>query len=286
MPHTSSRSTYPCSIAALLTVCATAFARPPERLWATEGMRTPESVYFAPPDSMLYVSNINGKPAAKDGNGFISRLSLDGDIVDLQWASGLNAPKGSVMSGGRLYVADIDRLVAIDAGSGKTLDSYTDKRAGFLNDITADNDGTVYVSDMSAAHSCIYRLADGSLEPWLTGKQVARPNGMCVVGDSLYFGTYGSGVLYRASLADKSITEVAKTGWGIDGLVPDGAGGFYVSDWNGRVAHVSGDGTVEVIIDTRDDKVNAADIEYIPERNLLLVPTFFDDRVVAYRIRR
>src|SRR5215510_5815377 len=82
--------------------------------WRTEGLSNPESVVFDPTENVLYVSNVAGDAVDKDGKGFVSRLSPDGKIVTLEWAAGLNAPKGLALAGERLYVSDIDELVAID----------------------------------------------------------------------------------------------------------------------------------------------------------------------------
>jgi hypothetical protein len=38
------------------------------------------------------------------------------------------------------------------------------------------------------------------------------------------------------------------------------------------------------LLNTKDQGKNTADIWFIQEENLLLVPTFFDNRVVAYRL--
>jgi hypothetical protein len=41
---------------------------------------------------------------------------------------------------------------------------------------------------------------------------------------------------------------------------------------------------VTVLIDTTNQKINSADIEYIEGKQILLIPTFFDNRVVAYQV--
>lgn len=64
----------------------------------------------------IYVSN--GPGTAKDGNGFISRVSTSGEMLQREWATGLNAPKGIFLVGGTLYAADIDEVLAINAASG------------------------------------------------------------------------------------------------------------------------------------------------------------------------
>ncbi len=84
-----------------------------EKLWTSNSvLKVPESVLLD--EKVLYVTNIDGAPAGKDGKGFISKLAQDGKIIELEWVKGLNAPKGMATSNGFLYVADIDTLVMID----------------------------------------------------------------------------------------------------------------------------------------------------------------------------
>jgi len=82
-------------------------------------LRIPESVLYNPSEDIIYVSNINGKPTEKNGKGFISKVSLSGEILVLKWVTGLNAPKGSDIYQDSLYVADIDELVEIDLKTGR-----------------------------------------------------------------------------------------------------------------------------------------------------------------------
>jgi hypothetical protein len=41
---------------------------------------------------------------------------------------------------------------------------------------------------------------------------------------------------------------------------------------------------VKEILDTMPVKVNCADFEFIKEKNLLIIPTFTDNRVMAYQL--
>jgi hypothetical protein len=88
-------------------------------VWTLEGLEAPESAHFDEARDALYVSNINGEPTAKDGNGYISRVSPNGQMLEAKWVTGLDAPKGLVSDGATLYVSDIDRLVAIDIEAGE-----------------------------------------------------------------------------------------------------------------------------------------------------------------------
>ncbi|MGA7899754.1 MAG: hypothetical protein WCA39_12940 [Nitrososphaeraceae archaeon] len=66
------------------------------KLWETAAvLKNPESVIYSPKQDILFVSNIDGKPNEKDQKGFISKvLPSNGNIIELSWITGLNAPKG------------------------------------------------------------------------------------------------------------------------------------------------------------------------------------------------
>ncbi|MFT6102789.1 MAG: hypothetical protein ACJA2B_001232 [Candidatus Endobugula sp.] len=60
--------------------------------WRIEkSLLRPESVIYDVDRSVLYISNINGKPTGKEGNGYISRISTDGEILTEKWIVGLGA---------------------------------------------------------------------------------------------------------------------------------------------------------------------------------------------------
>ena len=112
------------------------------------GFAHPESVLIAP--SLRYVSNIEADlaPLAKDGDGFISILDADGAIIDLRGLTGLDAPKGMALVGGRLYAADIDRVVGFDPETRDQVFSASIDcpQPCLLNDIVAAGD-RLLVSD-------------------------------------------------------------------------------------------------------------------------------------------
>ena len=91
--------------------------------------------------------------------------------------------------------------------------------------------------------------------------------------------------IVRADIRDKTFYEWLGDTGGIDGLKGTGDGRYLFSDWQGSVYLVSKDKTIEKILDTSGAGINAADIEYIPAMKLLLVPTFNDNRVMAYKLK-
>ena len=126
-----------------------------------------------PAQGVIYVSNVNGDAAAADGNGYIAKLSLKGEILDKEWVTGLNAPKGLALHDGKLYVSDIDELAVIDTASGEITAKHKAPGATFLNDVTAAEDGRVFVSDMM--QNQIWKLEGDQFEMWLAGRCAREP---------------------------------------------------------------------------------------------------------------
>jgi sugar lactone lactonase YvrE len=255
------------------------------KIWETDTtLRTPESVLFDDQTDVLYVANMDGKADELDGSGFISKVALDGKIENLRWTSGLNAPKGMGIYKKRLYVTDVYRLVAINTETGqaeKTWDAV-DQKGAFLNDVTVAKDGTVYVSDSRTDK--IYRLKDNKWEVWMEGEQLNKPNGLLAVGkNQLMIGSTKTGALRAVDINTKTMMTIADSMAVTDGIVPEGKGNYFVSDWNGQVFHVDASGVKRQLLDTRTDKINAADIEYVAKKKLLIVPTFYKNKLVAYR---
>jgi sugar lactone lactonase YvrE len=251
-------------------------------LWETKpDLRTTESVAYDSANEVLYVSNINTNPWVKDGNGFISKVNLGGDIVATQWIKGLSAPKGLGVFKGRLFVTDIDELVEIDIAKGEIARRHKVEGAQKLNDVTVDASGTVYFSDMG--DSAIYQLKNGKVELFLKSDELKNINGVYAQGNTLFAGLADRAVVI--DLATKAVKTYADKTGRIDGIVPTGTGTFLISDWSGHVFEIQEGQPPHLLLDTTPLQINAADIEYIKEKDLLLVPTFFKDSVVAYRLK-
>lgn len=242
---------------------------------------TPESVCYYPDSSFYFVSNINGKPLEKDSNGFISLLGQDGKIKELKWVTGLDAPKGMGIHKGKLYVSDINRVAKIDIATSTIEIFYEFPKAQFLNDIAIDANGSIYISDMMS--SKIYRITSGQKQVWMEDPALVNPNGLFIEGEQLLVGCDDK--IVKIGIKVKKIDEWLNETGGIDGLKATGQGQYLFSDWQGSVYLVNADKTIEKILDTSTSGINAADIEYIPATRLLLVPTFNDNRVMAYELK-
>src|SRR5262245_49603124 len=91
---TMSRTAIAIMSATMLTSWPAAAA--PQQVWELTGLEAPESALPDPTGEVIYVSNVVGAPDAKDGNGYISRVSPDGKVLEQRWAVGLDAPKGLI----------------------------------------------------------------------------------------------------------------------------------------------------------------------------------------------
>ena len=255
-------------------------------MWATDTvMRNPESVLYDESNNVLYVANIgNINKEGQDGDGFISKLSPDGSVEELKWVTGLNDPKGMGMYDNTLYVTDIDQIAAIDIANGNVKERYPVEGAKFLNDITVDNDGKVYISDSD--NDKIHLLENGNVTTWMSDSSLQRPNGLLAEGDQMLLASAGGGFLAPISENNKEVQPHWIDGIpSADGIIQTTDGNYIVSTWQGEVHYVNPTENTNIkLLDTKDQGINAADIGYIPGENLLLVPTFTDHRVVAYKV--
>jgi sugar lactone lactonase YvrE len=169
-------------------------------LWRATGLEQPESALFDAANNRIIVSNIVGNPGDADGNGYLSVLSVDGKTVTRHWTDGMDAPKGMAISGGKLYVADITKVRVVDLASGKLVASIAVPNAVFLNDMTSDQSGKVYVTDMLA--DAIYSIDGDRPELFVKDAMLASPNGVFADGDRLIVASWGKDIKPDFSTAE------------------------------------------------------------------------------------
>ncbi|MBM23510.1 MAG: hypothetical protein CMD78_04495 [Gammaproteobacteria bacterium] len=221
----------------------------------------PESAYFyssGSTDSGVYfISSTNG-----DGLGWVSKLAVDGSVINSRWATDIRHPMGMRVSGKRLWVNNINEVVGINLDDPSDRIVHPIDGAISLNDLATDSSGYAYLSDTMNNRVVRVDLTTGENSTFLSTLP-SSPNGLLVQGDRLYIASWGvmsdrpeeraewitkiAGDLYWVSLKDtKKVRHIVAEELGnLDGLEIDQNGNIYVSDWeSGRLYKISSNNTV------------------------------------------
>jgi sugar lactone lactonase YvrE len=252
--------------------------------WKTDTLlRVPESVLYDVVRNKIYVANIDGSPWEKDGKGSIGIVSVIGKIEKAEWVTGLDAPKGMGLYKNRLYVADVTRIVVIDVLTGKILEKIEIAGVQKLNDISISKKGNVYVSDSGTGK--VYTLNNGKGELYFESPELTSTNGVLAITDGLYLLDFVSGQNWKLS-NDKKLTKFCVSAEKADGVVAVGNGDYIVSSWPGQIYYVTAKGVSTKLLDTTEQKISSADIDYDAKTKTLYVPTFFTNMVMAYSLEK
>jgi sugar lactone lactonase YvrE len=268
------------SIAILSSACASKMSNAQVApLQKITGLKMPESVVQAK-DGRIFISEIG--EFGKDGDGQITVIDLHGKASI--FAKGLDDPKGLAIIGINLYVADKTKVLKISPdGSSRIFVAASAFAATpqFLNDLEADPQGNLYVSDSgdimgSGKGGAIYKIdAAGKATLLIDGKQDVRvmaPNGLLAddTGNVLIYVDFTSGILYSYNQKTKALTDIAEGFGGGDGLAHHSNGTMYVSDWkNGKVFSVNRKNEVTLL---KGGFQSAADIAITKDETYIMVP--------------
>jgi len=252
-----------------------------ELVWRVGNLANPESAALSADKRFLYVTNVNGEGDAKDGNGFIARVTTDGRVLEREFSRGLDGPKGIMLAGDALYVADIDQLVIVDAESGAIRRRVPAPGARFLNDLAIAPDGQVLIADSDTQR--IYSLRNDKIEVWLEHDLLRSVNGLLPEPTRLVVTTM-QGRLLAVDYATREITVLAEGLGDADGVAPLGDGRYLVSEWPGLIHVVSPNGSHATILDTRVENRYLNDFLLVGD--MLYQPHWEPGDLSAYRIVR
>lgn len=243
------------------------------------GFESPESVFFDTETTAWYVTNQGGNGV---GDGFVSKLDAAGNVLDREFATGLDNPRGARAVNGNLFVADDTGVTVIDLSNGQILRTVAIPGNNFLNDVTVDPaTGDVFVSDSGT--NTIHRLPGGDNPVvFIQDNQLNFPNGLLFEDGTMLVASFNSGQIFSVNLAaDPSILVISGNNdlGSLDGLERDGQN-LLTSDFNGRLLSVDANGNFTVLVDTTDvDFDAAADIAFDPARRIVAVPELFGTEV-------
>src|SRR4051812_11576909 len=218
-----------------------------------DGLASAEAISFDPKLNFYFVSNINGDPGIKDGNGFITRITADGVVDSLHFIQGgrngvtLNAPMGSRVQGDTLWVLDVDVLRGFNARTGAPLKSISlaAQGAGFLNDLAIGPDGDFYITDTGVrpvsgnlqhvAPDRIYHVdRSGKVTIVVENPALSMPDGIGwdPAGRRLVLAPFGGKAVQEWHPGDKMPTDVAPGPSKFDGVEVEHDNTIVVTIWN------------------------------------------------------
>jgi sugar lactone lactonase YvrE len=268
-----------------------------------DSLEAPEAARFDPELGVYFVANINGSPLAKDGNGYISRLTRDGKVDSLRFiASGrggvtLNAPKGMAIKGDTLWVADIDVARAFDKRSGKPIASVSlTGRAKFLNDAVVGPDGAIYMTDTGAADDGkggmghpgpdrVFRIENRKATVALEFADKPGPNGIAwdSAASKFVIISFLGKPIFQWAPGDSAPTVLVEGPGMMDGIEALGDGRFVVSTWtDSSLFLLEGDRITKLV----GGLPGAADIALDRERGRIAVPLLTENRLEFVDLRR
>jgi len=266
------------------------------------GFDIPESMQHDPVRDVYLVSNVASHATRPLNNGYISRIRPDGTVADLRFIEGgrggvtLHAPKGMLVEGDTLWVADVDRLRAFHAGTGRPLATVDLSGLGarFLNALARRPEGALYVTDTGLdfegeefhpGPDRIYRVEPGGeAEIALEDPALEGPNGIAwdpARDRFLVVSLRGDGVLGWAP-GDEAPEVVARGTGGYDGVahLPDGR--VVVSSQDGEaLQELSPDGSFRELV---GGVTSPGDIGVDARRNRVLIPRLGEQAVEVWRL--
>ena len=253
-------------IAIVLVLC-TILSHPALAQWRVSSDQTvggfvfPESAAYDPKGKVLYVGNFGGQklaPAEKDGLGYISKVGLDGKVIEQKWVpekggEALNKPKGIWIRGERLWVTDIDAVWIFDLKTKKGR-KLALPGVGFAND-PAVMGNALYISDNRNDKLVKVEPADflNARNPKVTEVVAGmghNPNGVypTKVGMLLFGGFLAPDKpkgLYALGVSGQ-VKQISDPIGRIDGLYEMADGSLLFTDWNtGSLSHWSETGGIK-----------------------------------------
>jgi hypothetical protein len=261
------------------------------------GLSGPERVLYDGQRDRYLVSNVDGEPAAADNNGFISVLSPDGTVTELRFIAGgaadttLNAPKGLAIVDDVLYVADIDVVRRFNADTGAALGEIALPGSTFLNGLSADSDGRLYLSDSGPPQGTLDASGTETVyvvEPKtnkvrkLASGPLGRPTSLLAAQGGVIAASFGSNEVYQLNAAGKKARTSLLPAQGLAGVTQIGDW-LYVTSWQASaIFRGKLGGAFELAI---ADLKSPSDLGFDSLRQRLLVPNFTEDQVEVIELQ-
>jgi len=235
--------------------------------------------FFKNPESVVF---------DKSGERYLVSNKGDGKIIEVGknnkqsvYNKDQSSIRGLLISNGVLYAACNAGVAAFNLKTGKRLFVIDIKGRKFLNDITSDAEGNLYVSDTGGNR--IYKINPRTRDYKVLAENIEGPNGLLfdeIKKQLIAVSWSKNGSIMSINPGTGGTSTILKTKFsGMDGIAVDKNGRIYISSW----------GTGTVYRFDRDFKNNPepvsegyngpADIYFNKQENILAVPEFNADKV-------
>ena len=256
-------------------------------LFSVEGFEGPEAVRYDEELDVYFVSCFVGSTSG-DANGYVSKVSSSGEIIELKYMTGteqypFDAGRGMYITGDTLWVADHSGVHYFNKKTGTQIGfvDFSRFEPGFINDIVG-KDGDLYVTDTGQRK--VYRIRN--LEVELVKENLPiMPNGITTLPNgNLVFAPWNDGPeIYQYDVSNDSLSIYA-TAAGSNNY--DGIEYFD----GGLITSTQFDSSLHLMIDGRDELFiklpgRPADIAIDPNRGIVAVPYVALNRVDFWELK-
>lgn len=233
---------------------------------------TPESIIYDSVGNRYFVSNIGSKNIVE-----LSTSNETSEFVNLNGRE----PKGLAIVGDTLICITNHYIEGYLLSDASQVVFHNVEGSVFLNDVTADGKGNIYVSDMQANEILVYDLSADTIS--VVTESISSPNGVLFhePTNTVLVCNWGSNAKIQAiNLSDNSVNLKVQTKFkDLDGLAMDNCGNIYVSSWGNSGIYV-----YDPLFENIPTKLVAAfnspaDISINQMSQTLLIPSFNGNKV-------
>lgn len=257
--------------------------------FSVEGFDGPEAVRYDEDLDVYFVSCFVGETSG-DANGYVSKVSSSGEILELEFMTGtekypFDAGRGMFITGDTLWVADHGGVHHFNKQDGSHIGfvDFSEFETNFINDITQANDGTLYVTDTGAR--AIFRINDNLEAELIKTDLPVMPNGITTLpSGELAIAPWQDGPDIYQFNTETDMLSVYGTAAGSDNY--DGIEYFD----GGLITSTQFDSSLHLMVDGKDELFiklpgRPADIAIDPNRAIVAVPYVALNRVDFWKLK-
>ncbi len=235
-----------------------------------QSYNNPESIVYDQEGDRYFISN-------KAGNTIVQLDSEQKQTTVVN--SDLDAPKGLLIVGDTLISVSNTSVQGFLLSDGRRVFNISIQDAVFMNDVTADKKGNLYVSDTAAGKIYEISLKTGKYSTLIDS--LVNPNGLLYDSrrNAILICNWGANAKIQSfGLSDLILSDLVRTELSnLDGLAFDAAGNIYVSSWGSNAVYRFDASFKNPPVLISEGHNGPADIFIVKNKNRLCVPNFISN---------